>query len=64
MDLLSGYKQSGAQDNWGLLYHHFVEGGHAGFITVNCRTKAIEHINPKLFQLHAPVWIAYLNNFE
>src|SRR3954470_8559765 len=50
MDLLSGYKETHPQDNWGLLYHHFVEGGHAGFVTVNCQTKAVEQINPKLFQ--------------
>src|SRR5580698_1053080 len=43
LDLLSGYKDTmttpGQEDNWGLLYHHFVEGGHAGFVTVNCQTK-------------------------
>jgi transcriptional regulator with XRE-family HTH domain len=50
MDLLSGYKEAGTEDNWGLLFHHFVEGGHAGFVTVNCRTKAVEQINSKLFQ--------------
>lgn len=53
MDLLGGYKgthQPNAQDNWNLLQHHFVEGGHAGFVTVNCQTKTIEQINQKLFQ--------------
>jgi transcriptional regulator with XRE-family HTH domain len=50
MDLLSGYKDTNAQDNWGLLFHHFVEGGHAGFITVNVKNKTVDHINPKLFQ--------------
>jgi transcriptional regulator with XRE-family HTH domain len=50
LDLLSGYKETGTEDNWGLLYHHFVEGGHAGFITLNCRNKTVEQINPKLFQ--------------
>jgi len=50
MDLLSGYKESHTEDNWGLLYHHFVEGGHAGFVTVNSQTKTVEQINPKLFQ--------------
>lgn len=50
MDLLSGHQDSNPRDNWSLLYHHFVEGGHAGYITVNCRTKAIEQINQKLYQ--------------
>lgn len=56
MDLLTGYKASAAgaagskEDNWGLLYHHFVDGGHAGFITVNAQTKLIEQVNQKLFQ--------------
>ena len=50
MDLLSGHKESNPQDNWNMLYHHFVDGGHAGFITVNCRTRAVEHINQKLLQ--------------
>ena len=50
LDLLTGYKEFSSQDNWGLIYHHFVEGGHAGFTTVNCTTKAVEQINPKLFQ--------------
>jgi transcriptional regulator with XRE-family HTH domain len=50
MDLLSGYKETGTEDNWGALYHHFVEGGHAGFISVNCRTKTVDQINTKLFQ--------------
>lgn len=56
MDLLSGYNdtasgQPGAtEDNWGALFHHFVEGGHAGFVTVNCQNRTIEQINPKLFQ--------------
>src|ERR1700722_15023501 len=52
LDLLSGYKDDTSvhHDNWNLLYHHFVEGGHAGFVTVNCASKAVEQINPKLFQ--------------
>src|SRR6185312_14433215 len=50
MELLSGYKESGTEDNWSALFHHFVEGGHAGFIRVNCRTKMVEHINNKLIQ--------------
>ena len=55
MDFLSGYKTSAKsptsqQDNWSLLYHHFVDGGHAGFITLNCKTKLIEQVNQKLFQ--------------
>src|SRR6185312_11283864 len=51
LDLLSGDKQGHAsQDNWSLLYHHFVEGGHAGYVTVNARTRMIEQINPKLYQ--------------
>lgn len=50
LDLLSGYKDTNAHDNWGALYHHFVEGGHAGFVVVNCRTKMIEQINEKLFK--------------
>ena len=50
LDLLSGYKDSNAHDSWHALYHHFVEGGHAGFITVNVETKAIEQINEKLFK--------------
>src|SRR6185312_5339825 len=50
MDLLSGYKETSSEDNWGLLYHHFVEGGHAGFVTVSCKTKTVSNINSKLFQ--------------
>lgn len=50
MDLLSGYKDTNAHDNWGALFHHFVEGGHAGFVVVNCRTKLVENINEKLFK--------------
>lgn len=50
MDLLSGYKDTNAHDNWGALFHHFVEGGHAGFVVINCRTKSIEQINEKLFK--------------
>ena len=50
MDLLSGYKDTNAHDNWGALFHHFVEGGHAGFVVINCRTKLVENINEKLFK--------------
>jgi transcriptional regulator with XRE-family HTH domain len=50
LDLLSGYKHGDTSDNWSLLYHHFVEGGHAGHIVVNCRTRMVEQINPKLYQ--------------
>jgi transcriptional regulator with XRE-family HTH domain len=50
MDLLSGFKDTNAHDNWGALFHHFVEGGHAGFVTINCRTKTIDQINEKLFK--------------
>src|SRR5262245_56371943 len=50
LDLLSGHKESSTQENWKLLYHHFVEGGHAGFISVNCANKEVTSINPKLFQ--------------
>lgn len=50
IDLLSGYKDTNAHDNFQSLFHHFVEGGHAGYITVNVRTKAIEDINEKLFK--------------
>lgn len=50
LDLLSGFKDTNAHDNWGALYHHFVEGGHAGFVVVNCRTKLVEDINEKLFK--------------
>lgn len=50
LDLLSGYKDSNAHDSWQSLFHHFVEGGHAGFITVNVNSKAIEQINEKLFK--------------
>ena len=48
MDLLSGYKDTNAHDNWGSLYRHFVDGNLAGHVVVNCRTKAVEQINPKL----------------
>ena len=48
LDLLSGYQDKNVHDNWGSLYQHFVEGGHAGYVVVNCRTKAIETINEKL----------------
>lgn len=53
MDLLSGYKGQPPRsdtDNWALLYHHFVEEGHAGFLVLNCRQGTITEINPKLFQ--------------
>jgi transcriptional regulator with XRE-family HTH domain len=50
IDLLSGYKDTNAHDNFQSLFHHFVEGGHAGYITVNVRTKAIEEINEKLYK--------------
>src|SRR5271154_6325656 len=26
LDLLSGYQDANAHDNWGMLHHHFVEG--------------------------------------
>ncbi len=41
---------SGGEDNWSLLYHHFVEGGHAGYITLNSRSKLVENINAKLVE--------------
>ncbi|MGE3681199.1 MAG: helix-turn-helix domain-containing protein [Bdellovibrionales bacterium] len=50
IDLLSGYKDTNAHDNWQALYQHFVEGGHAGFVVVNCNSKTVEHINEKLFK--------------
>lgn len=50
MDLLSGFKDSNAHDNWGALHHHFVEGGHAGFVTVSCRSRTIQLINEKLYK--------------
>jgi transcriptional regulator with XRE-family HTH domain len=50
LDLLSGYKDANAHDNWQALFHHFVEGGVAGFVKVNVQTKQIEQINEKLFR--------------
>lgn len=50
IDLLSGYKDTNAHDNWQSLFHHFVEGGHAGFIVINVESKQIEQINEKLFK--------------
>lgn len=50
MDLLSGYKDTNAHDNWQSLFHHFVEGGVAGFVKVNVQSKQIEQINEKLFK--------------
>ncbi len=50
MDLLAGHSDSNPEDNWPQLVHHFVDGGHAGFITVNCRTRLVEQVNAKLFQ--------------
>ncbi|HMN67497.1 MAG TPA: helix-turn-helix domain-containing protein [Bdellovibrionales bacterium] len=50
LDLLSGYKDSNAHDNWQAIYQHFVEGGHAGYVVINCNTKGIERINEKLFK--------------
>lgn len=50
LDLLSGYKDANAHDNWQALFHHFVEGGVAGFVKVNVQTKKIEQINEKLFR--------------
>lgn len=50
LDLLSGFRDTNAHDNWGALYQHFVEGGHAGFVVINCRNKSIEEINEKLFK--------------
>jgi transcriptional regulator with XRE-family HTH domain len=49
LDLLSGYRDADANDNWNLIYHHFVDGGHAGFISFNVRTKTVDQINRKLF---------------
>src|ERR1700760_2636998 len=49
MDLLSGYRDADANDNWNLIYHHFVDGGHAGFISFNVRARTIDQINRKLF---------------
>ncbi len=51
IDLLSGYKDTNAHDNWNSLYQHFVEGDHAGFIVVNVRTKAVEKINDSLSKI-------------
>lgn len=48
IDLLSGYKDANAHDNWNSLFHHFVDGDHAGYVVVNVRTKQIEQINDKL----------------
>lgn len=50
IDLLSGYKDTNAHDNWNSLFHHFVDGDHAGFVVVNVRSKQIEQINEKLFK--------------
>ncbi len=50
IDLLSGYKDTNAHDNWQALFHHFVEGGVAGFVQVNVQSKQIENINEKLFK--------------
>lgn len=50
LDLLSGYKDTNAHDNWQSLFHHFVEGGVAGFVKVNVQSKQIEQINEKLFK--------------
>lgn len=50
LDLLSGYKDTNAHDNWQSLFHHFVEGGVAGFVKVNVQNKQIEQINEKLFK--------------
>jgi transcriptional regulator with XRE-family HTH domain len=50
IDLLTGYKDTNAHDNWNSLFHHFVDGDHAGFVVVNVRTKQIEQINEKLFK--------------
>ena len=56
MDLLAGQAQlepgsvAGTTDNFAMLYHHFVDTGHAGYITVNCRSKMIDSVNAKLFQ--------------
>ena len=50
LDLLSGYKDANAHDNWQSLFHHFVEGGVAGFVKVNVQSKQIEQINEKLFK--------------
>lgn len=50
VDLLAGFKNANAHDNWAALHHHFVEGGHAGFVEVNCQTKSVESINEKLFK--------------
>jgi len=60
LDMLSGYSEpepmtaepptNSGDDNWSLLFQHFVDGGHAGYVRVNCRSKLVEHINPKLYQ--------------
>lgn len=49
LDLLSGFKDVNAHDNWGAIFHHFVEGGHAGYVVINCQTRQIEQINEKLY---------------
>src|SRR5580698_8073800 len=49
LDLLSGYRDADANDNWNLIYHHFVDGGHAGFISFNVRARTVDQINRKLF---------------
>lgn len=49
MDLLAGYREADSSDNWKMIYHHFVDGGHAGFISFNCRTRTVNQINQKLY---------------
>lgn len=46
---LEGEAPSG--DAWNSMYQNFVEGGQAGFISVECKTGMIQQINPKLVSL-------------
>lgn len=38
-------------DAWSSMYHNFVEGGQAGFISIDCRTGLIQQVNDKLISV-------------
>ena len=49
LDLLTGFDGKPSHDNWDAIFHHFVEGGHAGFVIIDCKNRTIDQINDKLF---------------
>lgn len=50
-DILHGGQSQGPHQNWQALYEHFVEGGHAGYLVVNCDARTIADMNQHLIHL-------------